>query len=483
MNQAEERIIRGLARGGHSLGSIARLFQVAGRFHGILRLSSRGDCLFRMSRLSLIAALVAAPAWADPVPLDPAGFADHPPAEVELGQLLFHDPVLSGNRTVSCASCHHPRFGTGDGMALGLGDGGVGLGPDRRIDPDNLPEQRIPRNATALFNLGHRDVTVMFADGRIEVDPNRASGLRTPLEDEMVSGFASLLSAQTMFPVLSPDEMAGHYQENDVSLAVRQGRLTGEDGAWDVISERVASIPTYRQRFAAVYPEIAEGRDIDFTDISNAIAAFVAVEWRADDTPYDRYLRGGGDLSSAAQEGMELFFGPAGCGDCHSGPLLSDQAFHPMGAPQLGPGKAERFESHQRDMGRMRVTGRPEDAFAFRTPMLRNVTRSGPWGHAGSHDDLRAFLRDHADPVAAGARAVPDVALPPIEGVAEDWAIWSDHSERAAVLAAVRHQMRPLTEGDLDALMAFLGALEDEGALSGRLGIPDAVPSGLPVER
>ncbi|SFG07387.1 cytochrome c peroxidase [Palleronia marisminoris] len=436
-----------------------------------------------MSRLILTVALLATNSSADPVALDPAGFVEHPPSEVELGQLLFYDPILSGGRGVSCASCHHPRFGTGDGMALGLGDGGVGLGPDRRPDPDNLPEQRIPRNATALFNLGHRDVTTMFADGRIEVDPDRPSGLRTPIEDEMVSGFASLLSAQTMFPVLSPDEMAGHYEENEVALAVRQGRLTGEGGAWDLIAERVADVPDYADRFAEVYPEIAAGRDIDFTDISNAIAAFVAVEWRADDTPYDRYLRGTGGLSTPARAGMELFFGPAGCSDCHAGSLLSDQSFHPMGAPQLGPGKAERFESHQRDVGRMRVTGQPEDAFAFRTPMLRNVTRSGPWGHAGSHDDLRDFLRDHADPLSAGMAEAPKVTLPTIEGAAEDWTIWSDPAERAEILAAVRHETRPLTERELDVLMKFLEALEDETSLIGRLGIPDTVPSGLPVER
>ena len=89
---------------------------------------------------------------------------------------------------------------------------------------------------------------------------------------------------------------------------------------------------------------------------------------------------------------MELFFGTAGCSRCHAGSLLSDQRFHPMGEPQLGPGKAARFESHQRDTGRMRVTGRAEDAYAFRTPMLRNVTETGPWGHAGAHDDLAAFF-------------------------------------------------------------------------------------------
>ena len=437
----------------------------------------------RRGAASLLLVALGGSASAQGAPIDPSGYIVAPEAEVRLGRALFYDPILSGNRSVSCASCHHPRFATGDGLSLGLGDGGRGLGPDRVADPENPPEQRIPRNAPPLFNLGHRDVTAMFADGRIEVDPNRPSGLRTPLGDEMVAGFANLLSAQTMFPVLSPDEMAGHYQENDVSTAVRQGRLTGPGGAWDIIADRVAAIPEYRTAFEAVSPEIAAGRDISFTDISDAIAAFVAVEWRADESPYDRYLRGEATLPPAAETGRALFFGAAGCGGCHSGPLLSDQSYHAMAAPQLGPGKAERFESHQRDIGRMRVTGRAGDAYAFRTPMLRNVTRTGPWGHAGGHDDLRAFLRDHADPARGLAAYGRGGVLPQVTGLADDWAILDDPGERQAIIDAVRTPPRPLSQDDLDALMAFLVTLKDETSLKGRLGVPERVPSGLPVER
>ena len=429
-------------------------------------------------------ALLASPALAEmPGPLDPADFMDVSRDEAELGQLLFYDPILSGGREVACATCHHPKFATGDGVSLGIGDGGIGLGPDRAGDPDNPPEQRIPRNAPPLFNMGHTDIRVLFADGRIEVDAARASGLRTPLEDEMVMGFSGILSAQTMFPVLSPDEMAGHYQESDVSKAVRQGRLTGEDGAWDLIARRVAGIPEYRQRFAAVYPEIGSGGEIGFTDISNAIAAFMAFEWQATDSAFDRHLRGETDLTEAAAEGMALFYGEAGCSACHSGPLLSDQQFHAMGAPQLGPGKAARFESHQRDTGRMRVTGREEDAYAFRTPMLRNVTQTGPWGHAGGHDDLRAFLRDHVDPAAALDRYTPQAVLPKVDSIADDWAVLSDTRERGAIRQAVHVDTHPLDEGELDVLMAFLAALTDPGSIEGRLGVPDTVPSGLEVPR
>lgn len=434
--------------------------------------------------LASLIALGATAAAADlPAPVDPATYARHPTEEVRLGWHLFYDPILSGNRNIACATCHHPRFATSDGLSLGLGEGGVGLGPARRANPANLPEQRIPRNAPALFNLGAAEFTVMFHDGRIEADPSRPSGLRTPLEDEMVAGFASLLSAQTMFPVLSPDEMAGHYQENEISQAVRQGRLTGPGGAWDLISARVAEVPDYAERFAAVYPEIGAGRPIAFTDISNAIAAFMAVEWRSDTSPFDASLRGEAPLAPDAAQGAALFYGAAGCGTCHAGVFQTDHGFHAMGQPQLGPGKAERFESHQRDIGRMRVTGRAEDAYAFRTPSLRNVVKTGPWGHAGAFTDLAAFLRHHGDPSAGLAAYAPAAELPDLPGAKADYAIMEDAAEREAITDAVGAAPGALTEEDIVLLIAFLGSLSDPAALEGRLGVPDSVPSGLPVDR
>lgn len=418
-----------------------------------------------------------------PRPVTDADYMTFPDAEVRLGRDLFWDPILSGNRNISCGTCHHPKFGTGDGLSLGLGEGGKGLGPDRVIDAANTPEQRIPRNAPALWNLGAKEFTVLFHDGRIEVDKSRPSGLRTPLEEDMEVGFANLLSAQTMFPVLSPDEMAGHYQENEIALAVRLGRLTGENGAWDRISKRIEAIPAYREAFAAIYPEIAAGRPIAFTDISNAIAAFVATEFRSDTSPFDEVLAGRGQLTGAASDGMKLFYGEAGCATCHSGPFLTDHGFHAMGQPQIGPGKAERFENHDRDVGRMRVTNDPADAYAFRTPSLRNVMKTGPWGHAGAFTDMKAFLAQHADPVAGLAAYDRDSARLPVLPGAVDHAVLETPDDLGAIAAAVSVTPVALTEGEIAALAAFLETLTDEKVLDGRLGIPETVPSGLPVDR
>jgi len=420
-----------------------------------------------------------------PAPLTDADFPVHPQAEIALGQLLFWEKELSGNRNISCVTCHHAKFGTSDGLSLGMGEGGVGLGPDRRADPANLPEQRIPRNSPALWNVGANGFSVLFADGRVERDPTRPTGFRTPLEDTMVSGFASLLSAQTMFPVLSNDEMAGHYEENEISTLVRQGRITGPDGAWAAIAARIAAIPEYQAQFAAVYPEIAAGRPIQFTDISNAIAAYMTFDFRSDNAPFDGWLRGETQLDAQTLAGIDLFYGKAGCSTCHSGPLLTDMAFHAMGDPQIGPGKAERFEAHQRDIGRMRVTGNAADAYAFRTPSLRNVTLTGPYGHAGAVADLADYVRQHVTPGSALADySLALAVLPPMQVQKADFAPGPDNSRFEAISAAAAGSPKTaLSDAELAQILAFLTALEDPNAsLGGRMPIPDSVPSGLPFD-
>jgi cytochrome c peroxidase len=151
-----------------------------------------------------------------------------------------------------------------------------------------------------------------------------------------------------------------------------------------------------------------------------------------------------------------------------------------MGEPQFGPGKAARFESHARDEGRFRVTNDPADMFAFRTPSLRNVTLTAPYGHTGSHGDLAAFIAAHANPatvVAGYDRA--DAVLPDLG--TNDWRIMDDATEVASIAAAASSPAVALSAEDLALIVAFLGSLTDPVAKAGRLGVPDSVPSGLTV--
>ncbi|RED12150.1 cytochrome-c peroxidase [Pontivivens insulae] len=425
----------------------------------------------------LLCSLLAAPAGAQEfsAPTD----ADYFPinhALAEIGRDLFFDPILSGNRTISCATCHHPDHATADGVALSLGEGGQGLGPERVASTDNPPEQRIPRNAPALFNLGAREFTVMFHDGRLEADETRPGGIRTPLGQDMVSGFSGVLSAQTMFPVLSDDEMAGHYSENDISQAVRQGFITGEQGAWALISARVAALPGYADRFEAVLGT----RDIGFTDISDAVAEFMALEWRSDQSPFDAYLRDGTPLPDAAERGRILFYGEAGCAECHSGPFQTDHDFHALAMPQAGPGKAASFESHARDEGRLRVTGDPADAYAFRTPSLRNVALTGPYSHAGAYATLEGVIRHHLNP--AESLISYDRTQFVVPAGFDDWQVL-DGPDLEPLLASAPAPGPQLDDAEIADIIAFLEALTDEASVAGRLGIPDTVPSGLPIDR
>ncbi len=415
-----------------------------------------------------------------PAPVTDADYMATTPESVALGQLLFYDPLLSGSRTVACSTCHHPTLGTSDGLSLGIGDGGLGLGPERRLVEDNLPEQRIPRNAPALFNLGAHEFTTMFHAGRLEADPTKPGGIRTPLGQEMVEGFSGVLSAQAMFPVLSQDEMAGHYGESDISKAVRTGQLTGPGGAWDLIAKRVEAVPEYR----AMFDEVIGPRAIAFTDISNVIADFIAFEWRSDTSPFDAHLAGTEPLSGPAAEGMALFYGKAGCDTCHSGKFLTDQSFHAIAMPQIGPGKVERFESDTSDIGRFRVTGDPADAYRFRTPSLRNIALTGPYGHDGAYASLEAVVRHHLDPVASlETYDIGQAVLPELPGAeASDSVILSSPEEIAAIAAANELAPVALSDAEVSALLAFLESLTDPLARDGRLGVPERVPSGLPVD-
>ncbi|MEM7319351.1 MAG: cytochrome c peroxidase [Pseudomonadota bacterium] len=430
-----------------------------------------------MIRLCCVVVLLAGTASADMPDLGPKPKFEDPDFDrVLLGQALFYDPILSGNRNISCGTCHHPKFGTSDGVSLSLGEGGIGLGPDRQVDPDNPPEQRIPRNSPALWNLGAAEFDVLFHDGRLEADPNEPNGLRTPLGHDMTLGFDSVLSAQSMFPVLSPDEMAGHYSENEISRAVRQGFLSQPGGAWDLLAARVAAIPDYAQKLKeARRPGEAEG----FPLIANVIADFIRFEWRADNSLFDKAMRDEAELPALAQSGQTLFYGTAGCAACHSGWFQTDHRFHAIALPQIGPGKAARFESHSRDDGRLRVTGDQADRFAFRTPSLRNVALTAPYGHNGAYSDLADMIRHHGDPVGALHSYDISLAALPELATANDAAVLRDPVEMQRIAAANSLAPVALSDFEISALIAFLETLTDNAR---RLGVPESVPSGLPVD-
>lgn len=412
---------------------------------------------------------------------DPANRVDFPvpgATSVLLGRDLFFDPILSGNRNIACASCHHPDHGSSDGVSLTLGEGGIGLGPERRAGASNTPH-RIARHTPALFNLGADEFGTFFHDGRLMRDDTARFGIRMP-EDIPLERPLGPLAAQALLPMTAPDEMAGHPGENIVADAVAAKRFGGIDGAWQKLAERVADIPDYRRRFAWL---IGPDEPIHISHIATVLADFIAFEFRATDSPFDAFLMGDDDAIDNDQlRGMALFYGKAGCDSCHSGPFQTDHGFHAIALPQIGPGKGHGPAGHA-DHGRGAITGEAADLYRFRTPSLRNVALTAPYGHSGAHTTLEAMIRHHADP-GAGLAEYPGAAAALLPGAdlafPEDPAM-RDDDEVLAIYAAATLSRNPLNDREIAALAAFLGALTDPVSRTGRLGTPDSVPSGLPV--
>lgn len=397
----------------------------------------------------------------------PSDFRQYDPAEVALGKLLFFDPLLSGNRNISCATCHNPTYGTGDGLALGIGEGGIGAGQDRQIGTAKVLQSR---NAPALWNLGASQVRRLFHDGRVELRNGRYV---TPAGGQLPTGLNSLLAAQALFPLIARSEMAGDPEENEIADAAQDNAQK----AWGLIAERVVKADRYMGLFS--------GGDVDISNIVNAIAAYVDVGFRAVNTVFDRYLAGDHTaLTDPERQGLELFFGPAGCSRCHNGPLLSDQRFHVLAVPQFGPGLTRRFDPVARDVGRMAVTDDPVDAYSFRTPFLRNVANTAPYSHNGAFARLHDMLRHHSDPIGSFASWTPEeVTLPDLRNPAQNpFALVTDDIEKARILNAFHAKgagtvlPMKLTESDITKLVAFLNSLSVPAHSPQS---PDGVSSGL----
>lgn len=410
-------------------------------------------------------------------------------AVIKLGQALFFDKVLSGNYNISCATCHHPITHTGDGLSLPVGEGGQGLGITRNtgIGYDRIVE-RVPRNAPPVFNLGARDFDKMFHDGRVFEDSNYASGFYSPAGEQLPLGLSNVLAVQAMFPVTSGTEMTGQAGENEIANAAAQGQLTGDDGVWNLLAERLRDIPEYVELFVSAYPDtIQSPQDIRFVDAANAIAAFEAETWRCDNSPFDHYLRGDQSALSQSQRiGMRLFYGKAGCADCHSGKFQSDQGFHAIAMPQIGPGKGHNSEGYSdghEDFGLAAITGNIGDRFKFRTPSLRNIALTAPYGHSGSYNDIESVVRHHLDPVySLYEYDQTQAALPSREDLdSEDYTVMQN-SQRTAEIA--RHnELQPikLNNEEVAQLIEFLHALTDKTSIDMRNDVPSSVPSGLSI--
>lgn len=395
------------------------------------------------------------------------------PELVALGEMLYWDPELSGNRDTACVTCHHPVFGTGDGLSLPVGTGGHGVGAARVLGEER---EFVPRNANPIYNLGFVDWEMMFWDGRIE--GNHLDGYENPARDRLPDGLDNALAVQAMFPVTSRDEMRGDRGDTDIFGQRNELALikdTYPDKIWQTLMLRLLSIPAYVDLFTAAFPNISTST-LGFQHAANALAAYETAAFTFVDSPWDAYLRGDEQaISEQAKRGAVLFYGEAGCAECHSGTHFSDWGFHNLAVPHIGPGKGM---EEPLDFGRARETGDDCDLFAFRTPPLRNVAITGPWMHNGTYTTLEGALRHHLDPVAALQNYDSSQLMPEFQDLVLNN---PDLIADQLTCPSAPTEVIELSDEQVSELLAFLEALTSPTATDLAHIVPDAVPSGLPV--
>ena len=189
--------------------------------------------------------------------------------KVILGRLLFFDPRLSADQTISCASCHRSANAFADRTPNSVGVHG----------------RRGTRKSPTFVNTAwqHRFDLIFAWDGR-----------------------ATSLAAQSKAPIFNPDEM---------------------DNTPAAVVEAISGIDEYRERFQKVYA----GEPVDIDRIADAIGAYVASRISGN-SAVDRYEAGDkGALSEDAARGRELFLGRANCIRCHFSWTYTDSHFHNLG--------------------------------------------------------------------------------------------------------------------------------------------------------
>ena len=423
-----------------------------------------------------------------------------------LGQLLFFDPILSGDKNISCATCHHPAFAMADGRVLPIGTGGTGLGPARRFlktvmlaeEADDVrrlaaaPEDRgdaetpvqnpftgqfVPRNSPTIINsalLPHQ-----FWDGRVQSYASlrtdaTAGAVKTKERSVNELELTDPLAVQALFPITSRHEMAGSTFDGLAPGEIRRRLLA-----------RLRAIPDYVALFRQAFWREGEAA-ADAVTLTRLIDALAAFERRFifTSSPWDAYLAGDtAALSTDAKRGAALFYAalkPAvNCAQCHGGDLFTDLSFHNLMVPQLGPGKGHGFTGRE-DWGRAGVTFDARDRYAFRTPSLRNVALTAPYFHDGAFSTLEEAIWHHADITTSvqgydpSIHGVPPALYSSLQQI--DPALHGSSAPPALV------EGLNLSESDVTALAAFLRALTDPAATELGHFQPENVPSGLPLD-
>ena len=388
-----------------------------------------------------------------------------------LGRLLWFDTITGLNDDNSCGGCHSPTNGFGDTQSIAIG-----------IDNNNLvgPHRTGPRNqrrAPMVINNAFFP-TLMWNSRFASLSGNpfdNSGGLSFPAPEALsLSYLPHLLTAQAFIPPTERNEVAGFDFVGD-NFAIREEVLN-----------RLNSIADYRRLFGHIFPEIRLGAPITFDMFGQAIAEF-EFTLTFTDTPLDRFARGNEDAMSQSQKrGALLFFGDAGCVQCHavsgaSNEMFSDFQQHVLAVPQIAPAITNSVfdgPGQNEDFGLEQVTGNPDDRYMFRTSPLRNLAMQPTFFHNGAFTTIEGAVRHHLDVPASVAAFTTDHLD---EDLREPLGPMAEALARLDPLVALPLL---LSDDEFNDLVTFLrdGLLDDRARPENLMKlIPRTVPSGRPT--
>ncbi|HEY4394001.1 MAG TPA: cytochrome c peroxidase [Polyangia bacterium] len=322
-------------------------------------------------------------------------------AAAQLGKLLFFDPRAAGplgpanvdgqngslgnagdTGKVACVSCHDPAEG----------------GHDPRSMPaaTSLGANYTTRNAPTVINAAYSPIW-QFWDGRVDSLWSQALAPPEGVNEEATSrlAIAHFLAAHYAAPYTA---IFGPLPDlSDPSRFPADGKPG--DPAWNGMT--AADQATVNLVYAN-YGKALEAYERRLLSGAFAPSAF------------DQFLAGTGTLSDAASAGAQIFIGRGGCQECHRGPLFSDFQFHNVGAPQegahvpandtgrfagirtltmamspLGPFvRNGDFSEDKTATDTIGLMADDDDVGRFKTPSLRNVSKTAPYMHDGAYGDL-----------------------------------------------------------------------------------------------
>ncbi|NRA33686.1 MAG: c-type cytochrome [Polyangiaceae bacterium] len=251
------------------------------------------------------------------------------PAKVVLGRKLFFDKRLSADGSRACYSCHEDKSGSGGALPKAIG----------------AKEKQLSRHAPSMWNVAY--LPRLYWDGR-------ADSLEAQAKGAWAGG----------------------------NMGVGKDNLLAK-------ADEIGALPEYKAEFDAVFP----GDGATPETITQAIAAFERT-LLCGDTAFDRFDAGDESaLNESQKRGWDLFQNKAACKNCHTPPFFSDAVRAAAGAyHNVGIG-IEGLAAADIDPGREKVSENPSEWAAFKTPSLRNVSKTAPYFHDGSVVTLEAAVR------------------------------------------------------------------------------------------